>query len=139
MTQVDYEEIRSAMLTLMQQCKLTLSILLARLQLCAAHTKNVYLIGSRLWGTVRTLLAQLLQTSAFVMQATHSSDWDFMIVYSAGKWHGKSTIHNGDIDASIMDENEFAQRLRVCIYNRQNCYCAKLPAMGEIIVQDDTL
>jgi predicted nucleotidyltransferase len=87
------EDIQSEMITLMKQSKLNLDILISRLQLKKEEVLNVYVIGSRLWGT-----------------ASYNSDWDFIIVHS--KWKGKSSVHNGEIDATVYDTEEFVQKLK---------------------------
>lgn len=72
-----------AMETLMRSSKVTLNIVLKRLQLKETEVANVYVYGSRVWGT-----------------GNKNSDWDFLIIHK--NWPGeKSSVHNGEFDAQV--------------------------------------
>ena len=64
-----------------------------KLKLNSSSIKNLYLIGSRLWGT-----------------ANDKSDWDVMIVLDSDK-ASKSSMHNSEIDATVYSQKEFLERL----------------------------
>ncbi len=87
------ENLQQRMRDLLAESHLTMASLLKRLKLEDKNVLAVYLLGSRLWGT-----------------ATHASDYDFLIVHSSWKG-GHSTLHNGEIDASILDFKEFKRRI----------------------------
>jgi predicted nucleotidyltransferase len=78
---------------LMQESKLTLSSVYTKLKLTEKDVTHVYLVGSRLWGT-----------------ANSKSDYDFIIVHS--KWPKEyQSIHNSEIDATVLHSDEFQRRL----------------------------
>lgn len=78
---------------LMSYASIDTSVLLRRLKLNEKDVLGIYIVGSRLWGS-----------------ATYSSDWDFIIVLRS--WpKGRSSEHNGDIDATVLDKNEFFKRV----------------------------
>lgn len=73
---------------------MNLKIVLDRLKLQDKDVLNVYVMGSRLWGTV-----------------TNSSDWDILIVHQCSDAPGHKTAHCGDIDASLLHCDEYRKRL----------------------------
>lgn len=100
LTQEEYqmesnEEIQQRMEQLMQSSYLDVETALGKLQLKSSDTRNVYVIGSRLWGT-----------------ATEKSDWDLIIVSSSPTISGKNSMHNSDIDATVYSVLEFEQKLK---------------------------
>lgn len=90
------------MMDLQKKSKISLPILMTRLQLNPADVLNAYLMGSRLWGS-----------------ASYNSDYDFMIVHK--KWSSKASLHSGDIDATMYDQKEFIQKLKEHAFHEMIC------------------
>jgi predicted nucleotidyltransferase len=78
---------------LMKEGRVDTGIVLKRLKVEDADVMCVYLIGSRLWGS-----------------ASDGSDWDFEIVHRSWKeGSGRSSLHNGELDASMIDKYAFLE------------------------------
>ena len=67
---------------------------------------NIYLLGSRLWGT-----------------STESSDYDLMII--CRDYTGQQSLHTHNIDATVLDINEFNKRVKN--YEFIETICTHLP------------
>lgn len=77
---------------------LSLPVVLRRLRLEDDDVVAVFLVGSRLWGS-----------------ATFESDYDFIVVHRSDPRKSKlaphTTLHSGEIDASVLHVDEFRRRV----------------------------
>lgn len=79
----------------MSESRLNLKSALQRLKLDDTKVLNVYVMGSRLWGTAKA-----------------SSDWDLLIVHEDNGCAARRSLHHGDIDAIALHRDEFAAQVR---------------------------
>lgn len=86
-------EVSNNMSELMSSTRFPLSVLYKRLSLSPSNVLCVFVVGSRLWGT-----------------ASYDSDWDFTIVLRRFKKR-RSFIHSGNIDACVLDVDEYRERV----------------------------
>jgi predicted nucleotidyltransferase len=79
----------------MATSKLNVKAALSRLKLEDSKVLNVYVMGSRLWGTARP-----------------SSDWDLIIVHEDSAVAARRSLHHGDIDAIALHRDEYIAQIR---------------------------
>ncbi len=83
--------LRSQMINLIKDSKMNIKTIASKLKINENEILNIYLLGSRLWGT-----------------AGPQSDWDFLIVLKSLP-SGKATTHNAEIDATLYSKEKFLE------------------------------
>jgi len=84
------------------------------IRLCRSSKYNIYLIGSRLWGT-----------------NTKTSDWDLLIVSQLTMKEQLSNVHKCQYDVKLMDQQQFIEQVKEGSIIEVICYLLNKQEMIE--------